>query len=448
MLVEIAKLKRASIKAVARAAFAVVLPMALVACSTAGDLIDKVSGKDDNVVLSGKREAVLQPSGSQNQLATEPIVIPSAVTNSSWAQPGGVPSNAMYNLSLGRSLKRVFAISAGEGSSSNSRLTASPIVVGGRIYVLDAESNVRAFNANNGAPVWAVSLVPKGKSTDGVFGGGLASDGASIYVTTAFGEAIALSTSGGAQLWRKKFSSAIKSAPTVSGGTVFFTTTSNEVNALSASTGAVLWRANGSGESASAISNVSPAVSGGVVIVPQTSGDIIAFSAGNGQKLWSENMASVTGVGTASNLNDISGRPVVSGGQVFAIGSSGRFASFSLKDGQEIWSRNFAGNQTPWVSGEYVFVISQRRRLAAVTKKTGKVKWVVNLSSKGTWSGPVMGGGRLLLVSNKGALVSISPQTGKVIKSREAGSGFFIAPIIAGNTVYLLDDKANLVALR
>ena len=445
MSVGFGPLKRQSIKTIM---LALVLPLSLGACSTAGNLIDKVSGKDDNVILPGKRESVLQPSGSQSQLATEPIVIPTAITNSSWAQPGGVPSNAMYNLSLGRSLKRVFAISAGVGSSSDSRLTASPIIVGGRVYVLDAKSSVRGFSTSNGAPTWAVSLVPKGKSTDGVFGGGLASDGASIYVTTGFGEVVALSTSGGAQLWRKQFAKPIKSAPTVSGGTVFFTTTSNDVYALSASTGATLWRYEGAGESASAISNVSPAVSGGMVVAPQTSGDIIAFSAGSGQKIWSENMASITGVGQASNLNDISGRPVISGGQVFAIGSSGRFGSFSLKNGGEIWSRNFAGNQTPWVSGEYVFVISQRRRLAAVTKKTGKVKWVVNLSSKGTWSGPVMGGGRLLVVSNKGALVSISPQTGKVIKSREAGSGYYIAPVIAGNTIYLLDDKANLVALR
>lgn len=445
MSVGFGPLKRQSVRTIM---LALVLPLSVSACSTAGDLIDKVSGKDDNVILPGKREAVLQSPGSQTQLATEPIVIPQATTNSSWAQPGGIPSNALYNLSLGRSLKRVFAVSAGTGSSKDSRLTASPIVVGGRIYVLDAKSSVRAFSANNGATAWAVSLVPKGKSTDGVFGGGLASDGASVYVTTGFGEVVALSTSGGAQLWRKQFTSPIKSAPTVSGGTIFFTTTSNDVYALSASNGSTLWRYQGAGETASAISNVSPAVSGGVVIAPQTSGDIIAFSAGSGQRLWSQSLASVTGVGQASNLNDISGRPVISGGQVFAIGSSGRLASFSLKSGEEIWSRDFAGNQTPWVSGEYIFVISQRRRMAAVTKKTGRVKWVVNLSSKGTWSGPVMGGGRLLVVSNKGALVSISPQTGKIIKSREAGSGYFIAPVIAGNTIYLLDDKANLLALR
>jgi len=424
------------------------MAIGLAGCSTTNDLIDKVTGSSDEVIIKGKREAVLQRSGDALSLAKEPVVIPVATTNSSWAQPGGVPSNSFHNLSLGRSLKQVFSVNAGTGSNSSGRLTAMPIVVGGKVYVLDSEASVRAFSAHNGAPAWAVSLVPKGKDGEGAFGGGLASNGSMIFVTTAFGEVVALSTVNGAEIWRKKFPAPIKTAPTVANGQVFFITVANEVHALSASNGAQLWQSQGSGESASAISNTSPAVAGGIIVTPHTNGDLVAFSAGGGHRLWSESLASSRAGVSVANLNAIAGRPVINGDQVFAISNAGRMASFNYKTGLEQWSREFSGNQSPWVSGDYVFVISQKYRMVAISRRTGAVKWISDLPGKGLWAGPVMGGGRLLAVSNKGVLASFSPQTGQLMKTREAGDAFYIAPVIAGNTIYLLDNSASLIALR
>ncbi len=432
----------------ARTGILMLLAFGLAACSTANNLIDKVTGSTDEVVITGKREAVLQGSGQATGLAKEPVVVPVATTNASWAQPGGVPSNALQNLSLGRSLNRVFTVKAGTGSTSSGRLTAMPIVVGGRIYVLDSQASVRAFSASSGASVWSVSLVPGGKDGEGAFGGGLASNGNQIFATTAFGEVVALNAATGSEIWRKKFPAPIKTAPTVANGQVFFVTVANEAYALTTTSGDQLWQSSGAGESASAISNTSPAVASGIVVAPHTNGDLIAFSAGSGQRFWNESLASSRAGASVANLNAIAGRPVISGGQVYAISNAGRMAAFDLKSGAETWSREFSGNQTPWVSGEYVFVISQKRRMVAIERRTGAVKWVVDLPGGGIWAGPVMGGGRLLAVSDKGVLASFSPQTGKTINTREAGDEFYIAPVIAGNTVYLLDNDANLLALR
>ncbi len=433
---------------IARTTTLTVLALLLAACGATNSLIEQVTGTDDQMVITGKREAVLQGSGGAAQLAKEPVVIPVAVSNASWAQPGGVPSNTLQNLSLGRTLSRAFAVNAGTGSTSSGRLTAMPIVVGGRIYVLDSQASVRAFSANSGAPVWSVSLVPQGRDGEGAFGGGLASNGAQIFAATAFGEVVALNAGSGSEIWRKKFSAPIKTAPTVADGRVFFVTVANEAYALDSASGTQLWQSSGAGESASAISNTSPAIASGIVVTPHTNGDLTAFSTGGGQQYWSASLASSRAGASVANLNAIAGRPVIAGGQVYAISNAGRMAAFDLKSGSEIWSREFSGNQTPWVSGEYVFVISQKRRMVAISRRTGAVKWVVDLPGGGIWAGPVMGGGRLLAVSSKGVLASISPQTGQTINTRTAGDAFYIAPVIAGNTVYLLDNDANLLALR
>ena len=225
----------------------IALVVALAGCSGAADkLLEPITGKKDEI-LPGTRESVLQNTspldkGKTKEAATDPIAIPAAVSNANWAQPGGVPSNAMHNLDLGLQLKKVFAVSAGAGSSGRDRLLSGPIVVGGRIYVLDAEANVRAFNAANGSRVWGRPLAPKGRDPEGAFGGGLASDGNNIYVATAFGEVVALDAASGNEVWRKKLNSPVRAAPTVADGKVFVVTVANEVAALNTADGKQAWK--------------------------------------------------------------------------------------------------------------------------------------------------------------------------------------------------------------
>ena len=173
-----------------RTGVALVLAAAVLAgCSQSESLVDGLLG-ESKAPLTGKREAILSDTivADKNAIATDPIAIPLAKTNANWTQPGGVPSHSMHNLTLSRELKRVWEIEAGIGSDSDGRLTASPIVVGSRIFVLDSQATVRAFSTLNGGAQWRRSLVPEGKDGEGAFGGGLASDGARVYATTAFGE--------------------------------------------------------------------------------------------------------------------------------------------------------------------------------------------------------------------------------------------------------------------
>ena len=104
----------------------------------------------------------------------------------------------MYHLEAKGRLQQAWIQEAGKGSDNDSRLTAPPVVAGGKIYVLDSQAHVFAFNAQGGQPLWDQSLAPSGKSsfmydasfgafgsTTKVnpakgFGGGLASDGGEV----------------------------------------------------------------------------------------------------------------------------------------------------------------------------------------------------------------------------------------------------------------------------
>ena len=90
--------------------------------------------------LPGRRISVLKAdekgtvSGPE---ATGPIVLPPAMANASWSQPGGVASNAPGHLAIGDALHTLWTADAGEGSSKRQRLTAIPIVYGNKIYTMD-----------------------------------------------------------------------------------------------------------------------------------------------------------------------------------------------------------------------------------------------------------------------------------------------------------------------
>jgi outer membrane protein assembly factor BamB len=420
--------------------------VALAACSTAKNLLEF---GDKDTVLPGKREAVLQNSQelTDQAISSDPIVVPAAQTNPGWTQPGGNTSNALHNLTLSPQPVRSFSIHAGEGSSRNGRLTASPIVAGGRVFVLDTRATVRAFSAESGGSIWSRSLVPEGKDSRGAFGGGLASDGSRVYATTAFGEAIALDGATGAVLWRKSAGAPLRAAPTVADGRMVFVSVANQVHCLSTADGSEVWTSSGVGESASVITSTSAAIAGDIVVVPHTSGDVTAFRLSDGAPLWTDTLASMDPTSSLANLNDIAARPVIDGEQVFAISHSGSFVAFDAKNGARQWQRELSGTQTPWVSGEYLFVITDRNKVAAISRKTGGVRWIKDLPP-GVWSGPVMGGGKLIATSSEGALVMLSAQTGETLTTMALKAKIYVAPIIASGSIYLLADDGDLIAMR
>ncbi len=419
----------------------------LAGCSSLSNMFDS----HDDTILPGKRESVMPDANglkTDPALEANPVVVPAAQTNSNWAQPGGTPTNSLHNLALSGALQQAWAVEAGEGSDSDGRLVASPIVVGGRIYVLDTLATVRAFNASSGALLWTRSLAPEGEDPDGAFGGGLASDGSRIYATTAFGDILALDANSGNEIWRRPGEVPFRDAPTVVGGRLFASSVNNEVVALSTSDGKEQWTFQGVGEQASVISSTSPAVSNGMVVVPTTSGELIAFRASDGIPRWGDALSSAGGLSSIASLSNIAGRPVIDRGAVFAIAHSGRMGAFRLETGERLWVEDVSGTQTPWVAGDYVFVLAGDTTLAAVSRKDGKARWKTALPSGQVWSGPVMGGGKLILVSSTGQLAQVSPQTGKILSQKTLDRPIYITPVIANNTLYVLTDDATLIALR
>ena len=446
-------------------------------CSTLDTMKGWFQSGTQKSKLKGERISVMATDESLRPdatLASTDIVLPPPYRNDDWANPGGYASNAMYHLEATGPLHQIWSQETGKGSDKDSRLTAPPIVVGNEIYTLDAEARVFAFDARSGKALWNKSLAPQGETsllntaTLGMFGrdtsvdptkgagGGLASDGGRIFVATGFGDVVALNTSG-RQLWKINLGVPIINAPVASGGRVFVSSQDNHFFALAQTDGRRLWDHQGITESAGILESTSAAVAGEFVIVPYTSGELFALRVQNGRPAWNDMLTS-TGSGTAlSELDDIAGRPVVDRDMVFAISHSGLMAAITLSTGDRAWSRDVGGIQTPWVAGDFIYVLSTDQQLICLTRKEGRVKWIHQLSrwedpaeksDPIVWAGPVLVSDRLILVSSHGYAVSISPYTGQLLGRMQIPAAAFVAPVVANDTLYLLTNDAQLVALR
>ena len=425
--------------------------------------------KEKQVPLPGKRVAIMQaPDKLPGDLAdaSKPISLPPARANESWGQPGGVASNAPGHLALNGAVHVTWRASAGQGSSKGGRLTAGPIVYGGRVYTLDTNGEIYAFAATGGAAVWRVPLMPDtekgpsgiswtlpsfsalgGASGGGGYGGGLAAEDGRIYAATGYGNVVALDPASGKKLWEKQLGVPIRAAPTAAGGRVFIITADGRFFSFNGADGAENWAVRGLPQQASLLIGTSPAVDGDIAVVPYPSGDVVALKITDGAAAWSESLARTR---TTSQLNSLSdaARPVIDAGTVFAVGHAGRMIATQAKTGERLWSLNLPGTQMPWVAGDSVFVVDTGGQLMAVGRHDGKIQWTAKLPGDGAWAGPVLAGGSLWLASAKGQLVSVEPQTGKVGASTDLGSPVYIAPVVAQGRMYVLTDKAELIGVN
>ncbi|HEY2033052.1 MAG TPA: PQQ-binding-like beta-propeller repeat protein [Rhizomicrobium sp.] len=449
------------------------------AVSAVGDLTNGWFSSAKKSNIKGQRISIMATDETLKpdpDLAQTPVVLPPPYRNPEWPEPGGYGSNAMYHLEAGGPLATAWQQDAGKGSDSSSRLTAAPIIANGRVYVLDAENHLFSYDAKTGGPGWDKELAPNGgggnfwnnvsfgalgKDTSidpsKGFGGGVAFDDGKLFVSTGFGSILALDASTGKQLWKVDIGVPIVNAPVANGGRVFVSSQDNHFYALAEIDGRKLWDHQGISESAGILESTSAAVAGEYVIVPYSSGELFAIRVTNGRVAWSD-MLTRNGATTAlSELDDIAGRPVIDRDMVFAISHSGLMVAINLNTGERAWSRDIGGIQTPWAAGDFVYVLTTDGELLCLARKDGKVKWKHQLprwedpdsrDNPIVWAGPVLVSDRLIVVSSNSYAESISPYTGALEGRVEIPDGAYIAPVVANDTLYLLTNNAQLVAMR
>lgn len=433
-------------------------PAIVVACAMlAGCGDNSWFGSNAPAPLKGERVAVIpEESTLTPDAGATKIALPPPEVVPSWPQAGGFSPHAMYHLALGADLHKAWSADVGEGGAKRRAFFTQPIVAGGMVFAMDAESNVSAFDLKTGSRLWKVDLEVK-DADNGSYGGGLAYDHGGLFVTTSFSEIASLDPKSGKVKWRKPLPAPVRGAPTARAGRLIVITILNSTVALAEDDGRLLWTHSGIEEETLLMGGTSAAIDGNTVVAPYSSGELFALRVENGSQLWSDTLAIIKRTNEVATLTDIRGLPVVDKGRVFAASNSDTLAAIDLATGRRLWDRNVASIQTPWVAGDYLFVLTTTPSIACFRASTGQVVWVTPLqqwhdtedkTGRIVWAGPVLASDRLIITSSEGTALSVSPYTGKILGQIDLPGSVTISPIVADKTLLIVTDDGELVAYR
>lgn len=407
----------------------------------------------DRIPILSRIEAGAKIDASLDNL---PVILPAATANSDWPQPGGNAAKAYGHLALGASPSRVWTQSIA-GSTNRRRLAASPVIGDGKLFAMDTDGTVHAFDAATGTPRWERNFEVPGDTAASAFGGGASFDAGRVYIATGLGEVAALDANTGAQIWRVRPAGPLRGSPTIAFNAIYVMTQDNQIVALDPADGKVAWTQSGSTTQAGVFGVAAPAAGQGTVIAGYSSGELIAYRYENGRQLWSDALARTSISTQVGSLTDVDADPIIESGRVYALGQGGRMAAYELTTGQRVWELNLAGISTPAIAGDWIFTLTDEGKLLAIQRATGRVRWLTQLDryrrvakKRGDifWTGPVLAGDRLWLASSGGEVVAVNPRDGAVTPMFRLADSVSLAPVVANQTLYILDNRGRISAYR
>ena len=387
-----------------------------------------------------------------------PIKLAPAVNHNEWTHKNGTPERRISHPALSSNLTHLWSASIGAGDSRNHRITADPVVSGGRIFTLDAQAGVMA-HSTNGAPIWSRDLTPAADRSGEASGGGIAIAQNTVFVTTGFGALVALDAATGAEIWTQRLQSAATGAPTVRDGLVYVTSRDSRAWAIDAKNGRVKWQLQAGSTPSVMVGGTTPAVSDKFAIFPFGSGEMLAVFRKGGVRIWSTIISGSRRGHAHATISDITSDPVIYNNVVYAANQSGRLAAVDLNNGDRIWTAKEGAYSPVWPAGGSVFFVSDQANLMRLDAASGEHIWNIQLphfikdkprrhKEVVRHYGPVLAGGRLVVPSGDGLIRSFNPVDGALLSTVEIPGGASTNPVIVNGVLYVVSARGQLHAFR
>ncbi len=416
------------------------------------------------VILPGKREpvsAVLTADTAEAEALTEAardIALPPQVANTDAAQSFGTPAFRTDHPQLGQTLTPIWSVDIGAGDSRKHRIVADPVVSGGRVFTLDAETTVTAVSTS-GQVLWQRDILTDRANSGEGTGGGLAVDGNVLFVSSGLGTLTALDVETGGTIWEQELEAIGVGRPTAFENLVYVMAGDDTGWALEKDSGRIAWQVSSSETRTNVLGGPAPIVTDGLAVFSFGSGEMQAVFRQGGLRRWDASVLGERQGRALAKVDDVTGRPIAKDGVIYAGNQSGRTVAVNAGSGAPIWTSAEGAIDTVLPVAGSVFLISDRNELVRLNAEDGTRVWGTRLpnfvkdrplrqSEVFAHHGPVLAGGRLLVASSDETLRSFDPVSGGLTGRTEIPGGATTAPVVAGQTLYVVSRKGQLLAYR
>ncbi|WP_170752515.1 PQQ-like beta-propeller repeat protein [Ruegeria lacuscaerulensis] len=416
--------------------------------------------EEPQVILPGVREDI-RPASDNEAVETrgsKPISLPAQQANANWSQSPGTVAYRTTHPQLRATPQRVWSASIGKGDSRKQRITAEPVVAGGLIYTLDSEANVTA-TSTQGQKAWSTNLIPANDGDEDATGGGMAYANGVLYVSSGFGRLTALDGKTGAIRWQKRLNATGSGAPLVNDGLLYLVAGDETGWAVDTSNGRIAWQIQGTPSVGNVLGAPAPVIAQDFAVFAFGSGDVAATFRKGGIRRWNASVAGGRRGRAAAQIVDVTGGPMVAGDTIYIGNHSGRTVAFEIGSGERKWTADEGAIDTVWPVGGSLFQISDRSQLVRLDSSDGSIIWAQDLpgfvkdkpNRRGpivAHYGPILAGGRIVVASNDGFVRFFNPVDGTLLNRAEVPGGATTAPVVAGQTLYVVSTKGDLHAFR
>ena len=428
--------------------------------------------------LSGKRIDVKGfESAQRTKSSSSNIVLPelesesasASSQKSAWEQEQFSALHTPPRLATRFAWQHRFLIATGKGRTRAQPLQATPIVAEGRLFAMNTNNNVSAFDTMTGRKVWQRNLKPASRKTfgEGVskgigksFGGGLAFADGRVFVSSGIGILAALDGQTGEILWQQQLPFPLRSAPTlVSAGVVskeqallLVVTPTYRTYAFNLN-GEMLWQQQATRDALAQLTLApSPGVAGRYAVVGYGDGSLIALDKDNGRVLWQAFATAQRRNDALSDIADITTPPVLADGLIYASSFSGKTVALDLASGSLRWSVPLAAASSLALHGTTLFVVDQNSLLSALDANNGNILWEQQLTAHlgrnkrkpVFWNGPLLAADQLILTASNGEIVAIDALKGTLVRQMRINARFTATPIAAQGLFFFLDSEGNI----
>lgn len=327
----------------------------------------------------------------------------------------------------------------------------SPVVAGERLFAASRDGKLAAFDKETGKRQWQLrldKLAINDQHRSPRIAGGLTAAYGNLYFGSENGLVYAVSQADGELLWTQTVAGEVLAAPAVDEGKVVVHTSAGNLIALNSTSGEQEWQLRNEQPSLTLRSQATPLTAGGAVLYGRADGRLGIALLATGQPVRDTRIANPRGATELERMVDVAAKPVILGDILFTIAYNGQLTAHQLISGQELWKRQYQGSQDLSTDGRLLYISDSRSHLFAVDARSGMEVWSNTELENRQLTASVIFGDYLVAGDGEGYLYWFDSQTG-VLKSlqRVDSKGLYVAPVVAGNTLYVQSRSGDLLAI-
>lgn len=323
----------------------------------------------------------------------------------------------------------------------------SPVVAYGKLFAADRTGTIVALEPTTGDRIWRTRVSKKNPKRTlwnlyGLFAGqisakvsgGLSAAYQTVFLGTEDGVVYALDESTGDIKWQTTIGGEIVAAPAIDSGIVVVNTVSGTLFGLDSESGEIKWQ-NDSDVPPLTIRGVSaPAAAAGGAIVGLANGRLRVSIIDSGMTAWEQVIAKPTGATELERIVDIDSKPLVFGPTLFVVSYAGSLASVDLRNGNVIWTREYASFRDLSIQGNRIFVTDNNGNLYAIDRRNGVELWSNGQLRQRNLTAPTVTDEFVVVGDKFGYVHYFTQDEGKYVSRIEIGDddedeGVFVAPV-------------------